>query len=163
KATTSTAVSSSANTAVSGQSVTFTATIAVIAPGGGTPSGTVQFLIDGSNAGNPANVSSVGGIARASFSTASLATGGHTIAASYSGDGSFPSSTANILTQTVAQAATSTVLSSSNIPSVTGQSVSFTATVNVVAPGAGIPSGTVQFRMDGTNLGSPVTPVSGVA
>jgi hypothetical protein len=52
--------------------------------------------------------------------------------------------------------ATSTTLISSANPSASGQGVSFTATV---APGSGTtaPTGTVQFAVDSTNLGSPVT------
>ena len=50
---------------------------------------------------------------------------------------------------------TSTTLSSSSNPSTYGQPVAFTATV---APTTGsiAPTGTVQFKIDGTNFGSPV-------
>src|SRR5207245_11167618 len=77
---------------VSGQTVTFTATISVIAPGSGTPSGTIQFQIDGSNAGNPVSVSTSGGLTTASFSTTTLAVGAHTVTASYNGGDKFASS-----------------------------------------------------------------------
>ena len=46
-ANTTTTLASSANPAVPGQSVTFTAVIAAVAPGGGTPTGTVNFTSDG--------------------------------------------------------------------------------------------------------------------
>ena len=48
-------------------------------------------------------------------------------------------------------------------PSVYGQSVTFTTTVAANPPGAGIPTGTVQFQIDGTNFGSLVTLVNGNA
>src|SRR5205823_1398883 len=81
---------SSANPSVSGQSVTFTATVSDSAPG--TPTGTVQFVIDGSSAGSPVNVSTTGGVTTATFSTATLAVGTHTVSATYSGDANFSGS-----------------------------------------------------------------------
>jgi hypothetical protein len=92
-AATTTSVASSVNPSVVGQSVTFTATVTANAPGGGTPTGTVQFLIDGINFGNPVTLS--GGQATSS-SISSLAVGGHTVTASYSGDGSFATSTGSL-------------------------------------------------------------------
>src|SRR5262249_37307258 len=53
------------------------------------------------------------------------------------------------LTQTVTPAATTATVTSSPNPAVFGQAVTFTATVNVVAPGAATPTGTVTLR-DGT-------------
>src|SRR5262249_22945091 len=142
---TSTVVSSSANPSASGQSVTFTATVSATAPGEGTPSGTVQFVIDGSNSGSPVRVSSAGGVATASFSTASLTVGAHTTLALSPGDASFTATTSLPLPDTLAMASTSTVVSSSANPSASGQSVTLTATVSATAPAAGTPSGTVQF------------------
>ena len=54
--------------------------------------------------------------------------------------------------------ATATTVSSSSNPSKVGQSVSFTANVLPTPNG-----GTVQFQIDGTNFGSPVTVTSGSA
>jgi hypothetical protein len=66
----------------SGESVTFTATVAQIAPkgGGGAPTGTVQFILDGGNVGSPVALDPN---ARALWSTASLPVGQHQIAAEY--------------------------------------------------------------------------------
>src|SRR5205807_216801 len=75
KVATTTAVGSSVNPSVSGQSLTFTAIISV--QGSGTPTGTVQFQVDGSNAGSAVSVSTTGGVTTASFSTATLAVGTH--------------------------------------------------------------------------------------
>lgn len=53
-----------------GESVTFTATVVpTVTRGGGAPAGTVQFILDGSNAGNPVTLDSNG---RAAWSTSSL-------------------------------------------------------------------------------------------
>src|SRR5207248_8976893 len=85
-ASTNTAVLSSASAAALGQTITFTATVSVVAPGAGTPTGTVQFQADGSNLGSPVPVSTTLGVTTASLSTVALAGGTHTISASYSGD-----------------------------------------------------------------------------
>ena len=57
-----------------------------------------------------------------------------------------------VLIQTVNTAATTTVLTSSANPSVTGQSVTFTATVSATSPGSGIPTGTVNFQVGGITI-----------
>ena len=161
KANTSTAVSSSMNPSVFGQSVSFTANVTVVSPGAGSPSGTVQFKVDGSPFGSP--VTLVGGVATSSAST-TLPVGNHTVEADYAGDSNFNTSNGTLSGgQTVNKADTSTSVSSSANPSVFGQSVSFTANVSVVSPGAGTPGGTVQFKVDGSPFGSPVTLVGGVA
>src|SRR5205823_1926439 len=106
KATTSTLQVSSANPSVAGQALTFTATGAV--SGVGTPTGVVTFS-DGATSLGQGTVSTSGGASTASFSTSSLAVGGHTLTASYAGDGNFLSSSA-ALTQTVGDASTRTAL-----------------------------------------------------
>ena len=59
-------------------------------------------------------------------------------------------------TLTIDRAGTSGLLTSSTNPSLPGQSVTFTCTVQSVAAGLGTPSGSVQFKMDGQNVGVPV-------
>jgi hypothetical protein len=70
----------------SGENVTFTATVAEIAPkgGGGAPAGTVQFILDGGNVGNPVTLDPS---SRALWSTASLPVGQHQIVAEYTPTG----------------------------------------------------------------------------
>jgi hypothetical protein len=150
---TGTVLNSALSPSVFGQNVLFTATIT--ANGGiGTPSGTVQFVIDGNPSGGPVSVSGSGGVATASFG-ATLTPGTHTITASYGGDASFLPSDGSF-TQTVNQAHSPTVVSSSANPSGVGQTVSFTATISVQSPGGGTPTGTVQFQINGNPVGSPV-------
>jgi hypothetical protein len=157
-AATATTLASSASASVVGQPVIFSAT--VTAAGGGTPTGTVKFM-DGTTAISTNTLS--GGVAR--YTNSTLALGSHSITAIYNGVTGYngSDSTASPLAQTVGQASTSTTVSSSLNPSVIGQSVSFTATVNAVAPGAGTRTGTVQFSIDGSALGSPVSLSSGKA
>lgn len=101
KASTTAVIVSSANPAISGQSVKFTVSIAATLPGGGTPTGTVQFAIDGTNFGSPVALTS--GTAT-SASTTSLIAGNHTITALHAGDANFLASNSSALTQIIGQA-----------------------------------------------------------
>jgi hypothetical protein len=87
KAGTTTAVTSSQNPAGVGQVVTFTVTVATVAPGVGTPTGVVTFTIDGSTASTPALSSGV-----ATFATSSLLTGTHSVTVAYDGSANFTGS-----------------------------------------------------------------------
>ena len=89
KANSSLAVSTSVNPSPTGSNVTFTATVS---SGSGTPTGTIQFLADGTALGSPVVLS--GGMA--SVSTASLSHGSHSLTAPYAGDGNFFGSTNNL-------------------------------------------------------------------
>ena len=149
QASTTTAVVSGTNPSVFGQSVTFTATVAAAAPGAGAPGGTVTFK-DGASTLGTGTLSS----GTATYSTSALSVAGHSITAVYGGDGNFTTSTSSSLTQTVNAASTTTAVVSSLNPSNYGQSVTFTATVSAMAPGAGAPSGTVTFKDGVTVLGS---------
>jgi hypothetical protein len=83
--------------------------------------------------------------------------GSHAVSAAFSNDPNFNGSNGSLATpQSVDQASTTTTVGSSTNPSAFGTSVTFTATVAVVAPGSGTPSGNVQFEIDGTNVGSQV-------
>lgn len=64
---------------------------------------------------------------------------------------------------TVTAAPTATSISSSANPVFEGQAVTFRASVVAPAPATLMPSGTVQFTLDGQPLGIPVTLVSGQA
>src|SRR5437763_13847299 len=79
--------------------------------------------------------------------------GSCTITASQSGNANYNAAPNVPQTFTIAKANTATALLSSLNPSSFGQSVTFTATVT---SGAGTPSGTVQFKDNGTNLGAPL-------
>ena len=160
KAATKTTVVSSSPVSVYGQPVTFTATVSVQAPGAGAPTGTVTFT-DGSTVLGTAPVSSSTGF-QASITTTALSVAQHAIVATYDGDDSFLGSEGSVV-QKVNRAQTSTVVASSANPSVSGQQVTFSATITPVAPGAGDPTGTVRFTVNGANLGGPVPVVNGVA
>src|SRR4029079_13842408 len=66
--------------------------------------------------------------------------------------------------QVVNKRNTLTTVSSSLNPSTLGESVSFSATVVGTGAGSGNPSvGSVQFKIDGSDFGAPVTLVAGSA
>jgi uncharacterized repeat protein (TIGR03803 family) len=90
---TTTALSSSLNPSQSGQTVTFTATVASAGP---TPTGKVSFK-DGTKAIRTATLS--GGVA--AFTTSKLAVGTHPITANYLGDAASATSTSPVLDQVV--------------------------------------------------------------
>ncbi|MFL6429593.1 MAG: FG-GAP-like repeat-containing protein [Acidobacteriaceae bacterium] len=80
-----------------------------------------------------------------------LSAGMHTLTAHYSGDSTYAAAVSPEVTVTVAAAATTMTLTSSANPSYAGQSVTFTATIAGLAPGAG---GTVTFSNGSTTLGT---------
>lgn len=151
KANTTTAVTSSQNSSVFGQSVTFTATVAPVAPGTGTATGSVTFLDSGSPIGTGTISSGV-----ATFTTSALAVGNHTITTTYGGDGNFNGSTGSLTgnPQVVNKSNTTATVTDPQNPSTSGQSVTFTATVSPVAPGAGTPTGTITFLDGGSPIGT---------
>jgi len=134
-----------------GQNVTFTA---IVTSGAGTPIGTVAFMDGATQLGTPVTLNASG---VATYSTATLTVGTHTISAAFTpstGSGFLPSPP-DSLTQNVGEV-TATQLTSSANPSVLGASVIFTATVSISGGGSVTPAGTVTF-MDtttGTILGT---------
>jgi hypothetical protein len=137
---TSTSLISSLNPSSFGQAVTFTATVSSTS---GTPTGTVTFN-DGST--GLGTIALSGG--QAQLSTSTLAAGTHSITATYNGASTYSSSTSATLSQSV-KASTATSLTSSLNPSLSGQSVTFTA---VVSPSTA--TGTVTFYDNGISIGS---------
>jgi hypothetical protein len=159
---TATQLSSSVNPSLFGQAVTFTATVSAAAGGTGAPTGMVTFM-DGTTPLGTGTLSVVAGVDRATWSTAALIVGSHSITANYVGSGNFGASISAPLTQVVNKASTSTAVVSSIGSAVYGQSVAFTATVSAMSPGSGTPTGTVQFQVDGNNIGTPVALTAGTA
>jgi hypothetical protein len=149
QAATTDTLSSSANPAVWGQAVTFTATVAPVSPGAGTPTGSVTFM-DGTTSLGSSSLSS----GKATLTLANLAVGSHSITAVYQGSTGYASSTSSALAQTINPAGTTDTLSSSSDPDNAGQAVTFTDALAVVNPGSGTPSGSVTFLDGGTALGT---------
>ncbi|MFF4423335.1 Ig-like domain repeat protein, partial [Streptomyces sp. NPDC001549] len=137
------------NPSVCGETVTVCATVTAVAPGSGTPTGTVTFTGPGGlNETVPLDAGGTG-----CLTTSSLTSG--TVTAVYNGDGCFSSSTGTF-DVTVNQASSTVSVTVEPNPSVCGQSVTVCATVTAVAPGSGTPTGTVTFTGPG-GLNTTVT------
>jgi hypothetical protein len=141
-APTTTALNSSANPALDGDSITLSATVSSSAPG--TPTGTVTFANGASTLGT-ANLQNGVATLNVSFSA-----GTYQLTATYNGDDNFSSSVGS-LSQVVnpqAMLSTATAITSSANPSTVGQPVTFTAVVTTAD--SGIPTGNVTFSVGST-------------
>src|SRR5437667_1008825 len=156
KGQTTTTLTSTPNPSLAGQAVTLSTTVTAVAPAVGVPTGTVTFM-DGAT--SLATVALVNG--SATLVTSALTTGNHSLTAVYSGSANFLTSTSPAVNQVV-NSQTTTSLTAPPNPSVVGQAVTLTAVVSPVAPGTGVPTGTVTFR-DGAAVLGTVTLVNGSA
>jgi hypothetical protein len=147
-----TALRSSANPSVSGQAVTFTATVRggpvtglknQIAPG------TVTFLVNG-----VARATRVLNTSGQAFFQLAFPAGSFTVQAVYNGSASYAASRSVLLTQKTNPANTTTRITSNRNPAYPGQLTVVTATVAPVFPGRGVPGGTVTFSVDGNPVGT---------
>ncbi|HEY3322308.1 MAG TPA: autotransporter-associated beta strand repeat-containing protein [Planctomycetota bacterium] len=86
---------------------------------------------------------------------AGLPEGAH-IAATYNFQISYVGGTGNDVVLRRAQGQVLVALSSAQNPSCSGSNVTFTSTVIVPPSSTGVPTGTVQFTVDGVNTGAPV-------
>ena len=155
---TNTTLISSGNTSAPGQNVTFTATVAISAAGGGvTPDGTVTFMNGTMVLGTP---QTLGAGLTATYSTTALPLGNNPITAVYSGDPTIYvlGSTSAVLNQDVQVASIAAVTSSPN-PSSYGQQVTFTASITSATPTIVGATGTVTFLDNGAQIGTG--PLSG--
>jgi autotransporter-associated beta strand protein len=162
---TSTTVATSLTPSVYGQSIKLTATITPAVSTPLNPTGTVTFMAGGTTLGS-ATVGTVtlGGVTTttAVLPLSNIPTGANqTITAVYSGDSTFVGSSGTV-SQTVNKDTTKTTLTSSATSVVAGQTIVLTAQVVPVAPGEGVPTGTVVFKHGATTLGT-ATLSNGVA
>ena len=130
-----------------GTAFTATATVA-----GSSPTGTVQFVVNGAVYATAALSSS--GTAQASFN---LALGSYTISAIYSGDAVNSGSTSANSALSVGPAVTVTTLSAGTTATTLGVPVAFTANVSSIA---GTPTGTVSFSYTTAGNSTPVAAAS---
>ena len=142
KAGTTTSVSSNSNPSVYSQFITFTATVGSTA---GTPTGSVQFKVDGHNLGAPVTLS--GGMVT-SPSTWSLTVRSHSVTAVYAATTDFAASTGS-MSQTVTKANVIVTLTSSSNPAQNGTMVTFTVTVAPTPNATSGPSGKVRLLVNG--------------
>jgi hypothetical protein len=151
---TNTAVGYSRSSVVFGATITLSALVSSTAAG--IPTGTISFFDGGVLLGTAAVNSG-----QTTLNISTLATGTHSIAAQYSGDVNFASSTSTGEELGISVRTTSTALASSLNPAVGGQSVTLTATVTTTAGGSA--TGTVTFLDGATSIGTGTLNGSGVA
>ncbi|HEX2052110.1 MAG TPA: Ig-like domain-containing protein, partial [Actinomycetota bacterium] len=155
KRETSVELTSSRNPAQQGEKVVFTAQI-----GPPTAGGTVQFTVDGHSAGAPVGLSE----GAAGIEISNLSAGHHSVGAAYSGDQNLRPSSGTlaggqkILAAPAAKKDSTTELQLGKSISAAGAKAYFVAKVSPAGA-----TGTVQFKVDGANFGSPVTLSGGSA
>jgi hypothetical protein len=143
---TQTAVSTSANLAAFGQPVTFGARVTNTNSKGPTPTGAIQFQVNGVNVGNPVPLSASG---TANLTETTVNVGGYRVGAVYEPTGDFQiSASANNPPLVIDPAATGIILQSSASPARRGQPITLLATVlNLNAGLLAIPVGTAVFKI----------------
>lgn len=156
--TTTVSASSSSTPLMTGQPVTFTATVTPDIPASVSPTMSVTFAITG-NDGSTINCD--GGndsIALGGGDTASCPVSGgllaaaspYQVVASYSKDDNFAASSGD-LSQAVSRGPATVTVTSSENPVVTGQPVTYTATATIGSPAVGSFNGTVDFSVVSTS------------
>jgi MYXO-CTERM domain-containing protein len=153
---TTVAVTASSSSSSYGTPVTFSATVASVSTGG-TPTGSVTFS-DGANTLGTVNLNGAGA---ATFTTSILAVGAHTIGAAYGGDADHEPAAGSVMHAVTLGTPVATLSSAAN-PSVFGEPVQLTVTVNG-ATGALAPTGTIAFLDGATSLGSQTVNGAGQA
>ena len=130
---------------VFGQNVKLKAVVKRVAPASGVPSGTVDFYDE---LGPLATGVPLSGSGVATFALKSLPLGLHGLHADFSGSATDEVSHATV-TFTVNPANTATTLAASPKLTTAGHVVTLTATVKALAPGSGVPGGSVTFYDNG--------------
>lgn len=136
---------------VTGQSAQFTASVVGGVGGSGPATGEVQFLV-GSVVLGTATLNSSG---QATFTATTLIPANTVVTARYVGDNQYGPSQGT--TSVVVNKAMSSVqLDAARTSGGFGQVATFTATLSAVAPGSGLPGGTVTFQASPTS-GTPIS------
>jgi hypothetical protein len=149
---------SAVGTVLPGQPFTLTATLSVVAPGIGTPTGNVTFK-DGTTV---LGTGILDGTGTATLLTSLPTASTHSLTVAYPGDSLCNSVVSSALSQVVTKATTTTTVNSpaSSVP--LGQQITFTAVVAPNSPANLIPTGQVVFK-DGATTLATVTLVNGQA
>jgi hypothetical protein len=134
------ALAFSASTMVFGQAVTF---VASVTGSGANPTGTVTFYDGATVMGTAA----LNGSGTAELTATRLTPNANSISVRYSGDTSFLGASSGVSSVTVARAATRIIFTSQEVyKKKRVVSVNLTADIQPVAPGSGVPTGTVTFE-----------------
>ena len=148
-------VASSANPSAFGEDVTYTATVTTSDSGSLFPTDQVGFLDNGSTIANCNSLTLMGTgtpgtyVATCDEPANSLSVGNHTISVEFYGDGTYPPNTADLPTQTVDQADTTTTITSPSPGATVGygneSQMSFDVTVSGPQTANQVPSNQVDL------------------
>ncbi|HEX4191387.1 MAG TPA: Ig-like domain-containing protein [Marmoricola sp.] len=153
-------ISVTPNSTVYGQQVTLGSHISTTSGSGDVATnGSVTFSEGGTNFGTAA----VDASGDATLTTTTIPVGAHSIVATYSGNDEYNGAASSPSSLTVAKSDTTSALTGDDLTTVSGQAVNYSVAVAPVAPGTGVPTGTAQLVVDGSNTGSAVALVGGVA
>lgn len=119
----------------------------------GSPTGTVDLSVDGNDTNNPVTLAN----GATTVTLPAMTVGAHVISAQYSGDSNYSASTGQVSFNVVSLSTSAAAVSVTPSSPTTTDSVTATAAVTAGA------TGTVQFLLDGTAVGSPVTLANGTA
>ena len=127
-------------------------TSVIVAPqsGTGTPTGSVDLLLDGS----PVSVGDALNNGAVSVTLSSISAGAHVLTAYYSGDGTYSTSASANFSFSVIKASTATTLAISSTANYASVPVTLTATVSNVNVPSAAPSGNVTFYSGQASLGT---------
>ncbi len=126
---------------------------AIITPSSPSPTGTVQFIVDGENVGVPQAIVS-GGFAALQTTAGKLIVGSHTLTATYSGDTThYRSSNSNVSSFLVTSPATGSFVNFTAVPTTLVQGT-FVSIATTVTPATPVPTGTAQLLLDGSLYGA---------
>jgi hypothetical protein len=154
-APTSSTVAANPNTSIVTQPVSLVSVVS--STFAGTPTGTVQFFVDGSAFGSPATLDGTG--TATLVVPAGFAIGSHTVESIYSGDSAFGPSSAGPTPFTVNPSPTTTTILVAPNPVFATDPIFISATV--VGSIAATPTGSVSFAIDNEIVGTAVLDENG--
>jgi len=132
-----------------GSTITVTATLTVTNPGSSPPTGLLTLTLDGT----PTTTANLSGTT-ASFSVTIPSTGNHNLQAIYAGDANYTTSTSPVVTINALKTATTVTVTPATTTPATGVPFQVTATINTLTGSTVQATGTVNFTLDGTSVGT---------
>jgi len=154
KAATATTVTPATTTPAGGASMSVTASVTPTTTGTTLPTGTVSFTLDGTSVSSVAVTSGSPATASAVLTSTNLTPGSHVLAAVYSGDTYYATSTSSSVTLTVSKSPTTSAIVPSTLTPTAGGSMTVSIDVTSSSPAATMPSGVVTLTEDGVTVGT---------
>jgi subtilase family serine protease len=162
KTATTTILVPSTTTPALGATLPVSATVTPATPGSNPVTGSISFTVDGVTSG--IQPLTPGTPATASMTLPALPPGPHTLAAVYTGDTYYAASTATGVSVTVPKSPTAMTVTPATTTPPGGSSLAVSAVIVATNPGSTLPTGTVNFTLDGATVatsavvpGSPAT------